>query len=274
MSQVLPLSHRFWRGVSGAFQHGARSAFPRQNSRTFQKLERKKRCLTKGMASANNGDQESTKAFDVRPPKSAFCRKCGANMIVMIPEGDDKERDTCSKCNYVDYFNPKMVVGCIVEHEEKILMCRRGIEPCKGLWTLPAGYLEMNESTRDGALRETLEEANAAVKIISPYAYLDVPVISQTHIMFRAVLNPPYEFSPGPETLETRFFAPNEIPFETVAFSTVTITLKKYLEDLRSGSFRIHHAEVVKVPGTHPNDMRNHKLAHHFEFHTSTKSQQ
>ncbi|KAG2447835.1 hypothetical protein HYH02_007291 [Chlamydomonas schloesseri] len=186
--------------------------------------------------------------------KSNYCRVCGSPLKLSKPDGEREWRHVCPSCGYVDYHNPKLVVGCIVEHEGKILLCRRAIEPCRGLWTLPAGFMELNESTAAGAARETWEEANAAVKVLAPYAHWDIPVIGQAYILFRAALAPPYTFSAGTESLEVALFAPESIPFDQLAFSSVSITLRLYLEDLRAGSFRVHHGVIDKRPGSQPND--------------------
>lgn len=181
-----------------------------------------------------------------------------------IPQGETHQRHVCTSCGYVDYFNPKMVVGCIVEHEGKILLCRRAIEPCKGLWTLPAGFMELHESSAQGAVRETLEEANAHVEIISPYSHLDIPLIGQAYIMFRARLVAPFTFSAGQESLETRLFDPQDIPFDQIAFSSISITLRKYVADLHQGRFSFHHGVVDKVPGSKPNDPKGFSLRDDF----------
>ena len=115
----------------------------------------------------------------------------------------------------------RQVVGCIVEHEDRILLCSRGIEPCKGLWTLPAGFLEVGESTASGAVRETMEEANAAVSVLSMFSMMDVPIIGQTHVIFRAKLESPFRHSPGHETLATKLVLPEEIPLKEVSIRSV-----------------------------------------------------
>ncbi|GAX73460.1 hypothetical protein CEUSTIGMA_g912.t1 [Chlamydomonas eustigma] len=168
--------------------------------------------------------------------KSNFCRQCGSAMQLKRAKEEGSEdsdsnggwRHMCSndECGYIDYFNPKMVVGCIVEHEGKILLCRRAIEPCKGLWTVPAGFMELDETTAEGAARETWEEAQALVQVLAPYAHWDIPMIGQAYILFRAKLVHPFTFSPGRESLETRLFHPGDIPFDQVAFSSVSSTLK------------------------------------------------
>ncbi|KAF8073126.1 NUDT23 [Scenedesmus sp. PABB004] len=233
------------------------------------------------------------------PRQSKFCRLCGAPMAVVQPAGDASWRHVCTACSYVDYFNPKLVVGCIVEHGGKILLCKRcgnnnnktppratlgaaprrtrarrrapprrrrrsGIEPCRGLWTLPAGFLEIGESSAAGAARETLEEANAAVEVLRPYSHLDIPAIGQAYLLFKARLAPPFSFSPGPESLDVGLFSPDAIPFDEIAFSSVAITLRQYVEDMASGSWHMHHGVIHKRPGSLPNDPATYELRDHF----------
>jgi ADP-ribose/FAD diphosphatase len=102
-------------------------------------------------------------------------------MQIVVPRGETERRHQCSSCSYIEYHNPKTVVGCLVEHEGKVLLCKRALEPCAGLWTLPAGYMELHESSAEGACRETWEEARAKVNVLGPYAHLDIPVIGQVH---------------------------------------------------------------------------------------------
>lgn len=198
--------------------------------------------------------------------KSHFCRLCGSRMEYKIPSRESEPRCVCTSCAYVDYFNPKMVVGCIVEHEGKILLCRRGIEPCKGLWTIPAGFMEMNESSAAGAVRETREEALATVEVTAPYAHLDIPIIGQAYILFRAKLLSPYTFSPGPESLETALFLPDDIPFQEIAFSSISIALRYYVDDMQKGRFHVHHGVIDKIPGSQPNDPKSFVLRDHFSL--------
>lgn len=189
-----------------------------------------------------------------------------------IPEGENMERHVCGGCGYIDYFNPKMVVGCIVEHQGKVLLCRRAIEPCKGMWTLPAGYLELNEGTAEGAARETREEAGCEVRVLGPYAHLDIPVIGQTYLLFRAALEPPYTMNPGPETLEAALFAPEDIPFDHLAFSSISITLRNYCQDLQAGAFHMHHGVIHKRPGSSPFDPSAYVLKDHFAVPTTVST--
>ncbi|CAL5223162.1 g5633 [Coccomyxa viridis] len=207
-----------------------------------------------------------------KPQLSNFCRKCGGTISMRRPPSENELRHVCDACGYVDYYNPKLVVGCIVEHEGRILLCRRAIEPCKGLWTVPAGFLEMGESTAAGAARETWEEANARVEIMAPYAHWDIPVIGQGYLLFRARLAAPHSFSPGIESIETELFEPKDIPFDKVAFSSISTALRLYTSDLAEGHFHIHHGVIVKKAGAPPNDPAAFQLMDHFAIPTSISS--
>lgn len=155
-----------------------------------------------------------------------------------------------------------MVVGCLIEYENKILLCKRKIQPSYGLWTLPAGYMEIGESAAEGAKRETQEEAGAEVEVSSSFAQLDIPLIGQTYIIFLAKLKKP-DFSPGPESMECRLFGHDEIPFDSLAFSSMLVTLKLYIEDLKSGRPRFHYGTINKRPGTSPSDINAFSLDYH-----------
>ena len=168
-----------------------------------------------------------------------FCSACGAPVEHRIPTGDSLPRYVCTNCGTVHYENPKMVVGCIPEWENRILLCRRAIEPRIGLWTVPAGFMENGETTAEGAARETLEEANARVEVLGLYALFNIPHISQVYMLFRARLLDP-DFSAGAETLETKLFDEAEIPWNEIAFVTVRRTLRHYIDDRRAGEFRFH----------------------------------
>ncbi|KAI8473624.1 MAG: NUDIX hydrolase domain-like protein [Monoraphidium minutum] len=189
-------------------------------------------------------------------------------MEVIRPEGDNEWRHVCTSCKYVDYFNPKMVVGCIVEHDGKLLLCRRAIEPCRGKWTVPAGFLELRESTMAGAARETLEETGAQVSVTSPFMHLDIPAIGQSYLLFRASLGPPYAYAAGgtPESLEVALVAPEDIPWDQIAFSSVQIALRAYCDDLAAGTTSYHHGTIVKAPGSAPNDPASFELVDHFTY--------
>jgi ADP-ribose pyrophosphatase YjhB (NUDIX family) len=168
-----------------------------------------------------------------------FCSNCGALVALKTPPGDTLPRHVCDACGTIHYLNPKMIVGCIVEWKDAILLCRRGIEPRHGLWTVPAGFMENGETTAQGAERETLEEANARVEVGPLYALYNIPHINQVYKLFRARLLD-LEFSAGAETLEARLFEETEIPWEALAFATVRNTLIHYYADRKSGEYRFH----------------------------------
>ncbi len=177
------------------------------------------------------------------PPTMKFCSNCGGPLAIRIPDGDNAPRHVCDRCNAVHYLNPKLIVGCIPEWEGKVLLCRRAIEPRHGLWTVPAGFMEMNETTTNGALRETLEEANARVEIEQLYALYSLPHIGQVYMLFRARLLD-LNFSAGQETLEARLFGESEVPWDEIAFVTVRNTLRHYFSDAKRGEFSFHMGTV------------------------------
>lgn len=137
-----------------------------------------------------------------------------------MPDGDTHGRDVCDHCAFVNYENPKIVVGSVVRHDSKILLCRRAIEPRKGFWTIPAGYMELQETPEDGARREAREEANADLHLSGLLAVYTVPRLSQVQLIYRATLNTP-GFSAGEESLEVGLFGWDDIPWDDIAFPTV-----------------------------------------------------
>jgi ADP-ribose/FAD diphosphatase len=174
-----------------------------------------------------------------------FCSACGAEVVTQIPTGEDRERFVCPKCGTIHYQNPRMVVGCIIEEQGKLLLCKRAIQPRYGYWTIPAGFLELGESTVQGAIRETFEEANARVEAIAPYAHFDIPYIGQAYIFYRARLLSP-EMGAGSESLEVKLVPPEEIPWDQLAFQVVRVALEFYLEDARRKVFRMHHGIITR----------------------------
>lgn len=165
-----------------------------------------------------------------------YCNACGASVVHRIPEGDALLRAVCDACGHIQYENPKIVVGCLPSHGDRILICKRAIEPRYGLWTLPAGFMENNESASEGAAREALEEANARVEIEDLYTVYSIPHISQVYMMFRAKLLD-LDVSPGIESLEVKLVTADQIPWSELAFAMVKRTLEHYLEDRKSGIF-------------------------------------
>ena len=175
-----------------------------------------------------------------------FCSECGAQQIALrVPEGDTLPRFVCGACGTIHYQNPKIVVGCLPEWQEQVLLCKRAIEPRYGLWTLPAGFLENGETLIDGALRETLEEAHARVDPGELYTVISLPQVNQVYMMFRARLVD-LAFWPGAESLEVTLFAESEIPWESIAFRTIARTLRNYFLDRRQGAFRLHVSALAR----------------------------
>ena len=178
-----------------------------------------------------------------------YCSNCSATVELMIPEGDSLLRYVCNTCNIIHYQNPKMVVGCIPEWEDKILLCKRAIEPRKGWWTLPAGFMENNETLAQAAARETLEEANARVEIGDLYAVYSLPHISQVYFIFRAKLLD-LDFKPGIESLEVKLVSEQEIPWEEITFRVIHDPLRQYFKERNQGKFSLHIGVINKTQNT------------------------
>jgi ADP-ribose pyrophosphatase YjhB (NUDIX family) len=142
----------------------------------------------------------------------------------LIPEGDERLRLVCTDCGYIAYENPKIVVGSVVRHGDRYLLCRRAIDPRKGFWTLPAGYLELEESTEAGAMREAWEEARARIRIDGLLAIFSIQHLSQVQLIYRASLLDP-TIAAGPESLEVGLFRWDEIPWNDIAFPSVRWSL-------------------------------------------------
>jgi ADP-ribose pyrophosphatase YjhB (NUDIX family) len=174
-----------------------------------------------------------------------FCNQCGAPVILRVPAGDHLLRHVCSACDTVHYQNPKIVAGCIPEWQDRVLLCRRAIEPRYGLWTLPAGFMENGESAVTAAAREALEEANAVVENLTLYGLYSLIHVSQVYLMFRGQLRDGYA-SPGEESLEVRLFAEEEIPWEQLAFAVVRETLDQYFTERSTGAYRLHVGDIVR----------------------------
>ena len=176
-----------------------------------------------------------------------YCSYCGATVTQRVPVGDNLPRHVCDQCDCIHYHNPKIVAGCIPEWEGQVLLCRRAIEPRLGLWTFPAGFMELGESTEQAAARETLEEAQADVAITGLYAVLSLPNIGQVYLVFRGQMKTP-EFKPGAESLDVRLFSLSEIPWETMAFPVVSEALRHYVADATRGEFPLYLASMPDQP--------------------------
>lgn len=172
-----------------------------------------------------------------------FCSACGAPVVLRVPAGDSLPRHVCGNCNAVHYRNPKLVVGTLPVWNDQVLLCKRAIEPRHGKWTLPAGFMENEETLAAAALRETDEEAGAHIELGEMYTLISVPHISQVHVIYRARLLD-LEFAPGEETLELALFRENQIPWDEIAFRTIGITLRHYFADRRSGHFLFHTGDL------------------------------
>jgi ADP-ribose pyrophosphatase YjhB (NUDIX family) len=173
-----------------------------------------------------------------------YCSACGTSVTKKIPAGDNRLRFVCDSCQTIHYHNPKIVAGCIPEWEDQILLCRRGIEPKSGLWTFPAGFMEIGESTEQAAARETFEEAQARVERIALFAVLSLPHIGQAYLVFRGPMVSP-EFGVGEESLEVQLFTLSAIPWDEIAFPVVKDALRRYVDDVTRGTFQVHVASLA-----------------------------
>jgi ADP-ribose pyrophosphatase YjhB (NUDIX family) len=180
----------------------------------------------------------------LHPRPIAHCRYCAAPVQYQVPQGDNRERAMCSACGDIAYQNPLNVVGTLPVWGERVLLCKRAIEPRLGKWTLPAGFMELGESASAGALRETLEEAGAQVEMQGLYTVLDVVRVGQVHLFYRARMLSE-QLSPGPETLEARLFLEQEVPWSEIAFKTVRLTLEHYFRDRKSGHYALHEDVIA-----------------------------
>ena len=189
------------------------------------------------------GSRSARISNDTRKSLIKFCNSCGTAVTHRIPEGDSLSRAVCDACGTIQYQNPKIVVGCLPTHGERILICKRAIEPRYGLWTLPAGFMENDESAAEGAAREALEEANARVDIEDLYTVYSIPHISQVYMMFRARLLDT-DVSPGVESLEVKLVREEEIPWDQLAFAMVRRTLEHFLEDRKRGVFTPRFGDI------------------------------
>jgi ADP-ribose pyrophosphatase YjhB (NUDIX family) len=173
------------------------------------------------------------------------CRNCGVAVVYRLPDdGDTRHRAICPSCNTVHYENPLNVVGTVPYWGEKVLLCKRNIEPRFGKWTLPAGFLELGETTAEGAARETVEEAGAQIEMEGLFTLINVARVGQLHLFYRARLLSD-QFEPGIETIEAKLFTEAEIPWDEIAFLTVKKTLEHFFIDRRTSQFPIHTLDIA-----------------------------
>lgn len=176
-------------------------------------------------------------------PALNFCSACGHPLAQRIPAGDNLPRGVCDGCGAIHYRNPRLVAGAIPVWDGEILLCRRAIEPRRGYWTLPAGFMENGEALDEAAVRETGEEAGARIELGPLFALISVPEIHQVHAFHRARLLD-LDFAPGDESLEVALFASDAIPWRELAFRTVSLCLERYLADAARGTFGLHEATL------------------------------
>jgi len=180
-----------------------------------------------------------------------FCSHCGSAVTRRVPPGDSLPRAVCDACGSIHYVNPKLVLGSIPVWEERgkesgqarLLLCRRAIEPRYGYWTLPAGFMENDESAGQAAERETLEEAGARIELLGAFSMISVPYVNQVHVFFRARLLD-LQFKPGVESLEVALFEEAKMPWKEIAFRTVGLTLKHWFADRARGAFGFHAEDI------------------------------
>ena len=178
-------------------------------------------------------------------PLIQHCKVCGSAVTYRVPDdGDTRERAVCNACHTIHYENPLNVVGTVPVWGNKVLLCKRNIEPRFGKWTLPAGFMELNETVAQGAARETVEEAGAQFEMQELFTLMNVTRVGQVHFFYRAQLTSD-TFDPGHETQEARLFAEHEIPWDEIAFRTVKETLQHYFADAKTGKFELHHVDIV-----------------------------
>jgi ADP-ribose pyrophosphatase YjhB (NUDIX family) len=172
------------------------------------------------------------------------CRNCGTAVAYRVPDdGDTRERAVCPACHTVHYENPLTVVGTVPVWGDQVLLCKRNIEPRRGKWTLPAGFMELGETTAEGAARETDEEAGAQFSMLPLLTVMNVPRVGQVHLFYRAQLLSD-QFLPGYETMEARLFFETDIPWKEIAFRTVRHTLECFFADRQRGQFDVHCIDI------------------------------
>lgn len=183
-----------------------------------------------------------------------FCSECAHPVSLLIPPDDNRVRFVCEQCGVIHYENPKLVIGSIPVWDDGdqpcVLLCRRAIEPRLGYWTLPAGFMENGETTSDGAARETMEEAGANIALHELFSMFNVPHVHQVHLFYRATLLD-LDYAPGIESLEVKMFAEKDVPWNEIAFQTVSHTLRFFFADharVRDGGTYGLHLHDIGMP--------------------------
>lgn len=189
-----------------------------------------------------------SKACDPRPMR--FCSQCGNPVTQRIPQGDNLPRYVCDHCQTIHYQNPNIVAGSLPVLGDRVLLCRRAIEPRYGFWTLPAGFMENAETLEQAAMRESMEEARANVQLDQLYTVFSLPHVNQVYMMYRATLLDD-RYAAGPESLEVRLFDEQDIPWNELAFKTIYYTLKYFFEDRRRGEYVLRSHLIERGPPVH-----------------------
>ena len=182
---------------------------------------------------------------------TGFCVQCGQPCAQRVPDGDNRMRRVCTQCEHIHYENPTNVVGCLLEWQGKVLLCKRAIEPRLGYWTLPAGFMENKETTLQGAAREAFEEATAVGDDLRLFGIYNLPHISQIYLMYQGTLRDGFARA-SEETLEVALFAEAEIPWDKVAFPVVVDSLQRYFEHAKTSDTtppRVMVADISSRPG-------------------------
>ncbi len=175
-----------------------------------------------------------------------YCTQCGGALEHRIPDGDSLARFICGQCEHIHYQNPRVITGTLPVWNDQILMCRRAIEPRHGLWTLPAGFLEIGETAAEGAARETMEEARSRVEVGALFSFINVTYIGQIYTIYLAEMLD-LDFGPGEESLEVELFREADIPWQDLAFPTIKLALQDYFADRQRGQFSLH-VHDLKIP--------------------------
>jgi len=174
-----------------------------------------------------------------------FCNECGGKLNSQIPTGDDRHRHVCIDCDHIHYQNPNIITGCLPLYGDKVLLCKRAIEPRHGYWTLPAGFMENGESVEQGALRESWEEAKAKISLHGLYTVFSLPEINQVYMLYKGELDD-LNFGPGVESLEVKLFSEAEIPWDDLAFKTIKQTLRYYFDDRKNNHFPLRSETLLR----------------------------
>jgi len=173
-----------------------------------------------------------------------FCSNCGHSISVLIPEDDNRERYCCGNCGAIHYVNPRIIVGTLPVWEDKLMICKRGIEPRVGLWTLPAGFMELGETTEEGAIRETWEETRAQVDIQHLHGVYNIPQIDQVYFIYLAQMRSP-KFELTPESTQIELIDKVDIPWDKIAFPVIKQALTQYVEQGPAAFSEVHHSEIL-----------------------------